>query len=317
MYTIRMKLGFLGLGKMGSGMVEKLLFDGHSVVVWNRSPEPVSQLQEKIDGNNLAKQHLTVVSSIQEVCTALEAPRIIWSMLPSGQVTETVLKEIAASSVPGDIVIDGSNAYYKDTQRRFEAFKEKSVKFLGIGVAGGIIGPKEGYDMMAGGDKEAYTSIVPILDSLVKPHAAHGYFGEGGAGHFVKMIHNGIEYGIMQSLAEGFDVLEHAPYPLDLVQVGKVWQKSSLVSGFMLDRAVEVLEKDPHLNGISGLINFTGEGEWTINQAREEGINVEIIEHSFDYRKRTHTDPKLENSFTARMVAALRNAFGGHEVKKK
>lgn len=327
-----MKLGFLGLGRMGSGMVEKLLKGGHEIVVWNRSPEPVEQLLERlkaysssevspkggrVEKFSISSNSIKIAKSIQELVQSLATPRIIWSMLPSGEVTESTLKEIAKYTSAQDIIIDGSNAYYKDTQRRSEELTARGLRFLGIGVAGGIIGPKEGYDMMAGGSKSAYKHIIPILEAIAKPHATHGYFGEGGAGHFVKMVHNGVEYGIMQSLSEGFDVLEHAPYKLDLLQVGNVWQKSSLVSGFMLDRAVEVLEADPHLERISGKIDSTGEGEWTIKQARQEGVDVPSIELALEYRKKSQTDTKIQQSFTAKMVAALRNAFGGHKVEKK
>lgn len=328
-----MKLGFLGLGRMGSNMVFKLLEHGHEVVVWNRSSEPIESImykvlsikgyEEKIIHNtkyiihNTGKGSLSAAVSIEDLMKQLPAPRIVWSMLPQGEVTENTLQEIAKYAQKEDIIIDGSNANFNDTQRRYDEFTAKGFRFLGIGVAGGIVGPRAGYCMMAGGDKSAYDYIVPILDSLIQPSAAHGYFGTGGAGHFVKMIHNGVEYGIMQSLAEGFDVLEHAPYTYDLHKIGTVWQKSSLVSGFMLDRAVEALEEDPHLEQLTGNIDATGEAEWMINQAKKEDVPVESIELAFDYRKRSKTDPKIQSSFTARMIAALRNKFGGHKVEKK
>lgn len=312
-----MRLGFIGLGRMGSNMVFKLLEHGHEIVVWNRSETAVADLKLRITNHSQRGElweNITVSPSIQDLVSHLPSPKIVWSMLPQGAVTEQILQTVIQYLSPNDIVIDGSNAHFKETQRRYEELQAKNIRFLGIGVAGGIIGPKAGYCMMAGGDKSAYGYIKPLLDSLVLPSAAHGYFGEGGAGHFVKMIHNGIEYGIMQSLSEGFAVLENAPFAYDLHAIGQVWQKSSLVSGFMLDRAVEALAEDPHLEKLSGQIDATGEAEWTIEQAKEEGVSVSSIELALDYRKKSKTDPAISKSFTARMIAALRNKFGGHKV---
>ena len=237
-------------------------------------------------------------------------------MLPAGETTQNILDEVSGYLEKGDIVIDGGNSNYKDTQRRFEKLSEDGLLFLGIGVSGGIISAKEGYPIMVGGSREAYEHIIPILDSLSKPHGGYEYFGEGGAGHFVKMIHNGIEYGIMQSLGEGFEVLEKAPYSFDLLSVVRLWQKGTLVSGFMLDRAEEVLEKDGKLESIDGVIAESGEARWTVDQASEEGVRVEIIERSLDFRRRSQSDRSVSSSFTAKMVAALRNAFGGHPVRQ-
>lgn len=294
-----MKLGFIGLGKMGSRMVEKLLREGHEAVAWNRSDNELKNAE-----------------TVEELVKSLETPRVVWSMVPAGEATEDILGEVSKFVEKGDIVIDGGNSHFKDTQRRFDNFRKKGIRFLGIGVSGGIIAAKEGYPMMVGGDKSAYLGVQPLLDSLAKPRGGHEYFGIGGAGHFVKMLHNGIEYGIMQSLGEGFEVLEKAPYKLDLLKVAKLWQKGTLVSGFMLDRTVEALSNDPKLSSIVGVIAESGEAKWTIDQAKEEGVPVEIIERSLDYRKRSQKDKKIQNSFTAKLVAALRNAFGGHEVKR-
>lgn len=294
-----MRIGFIGLGKMGSRMVEKLLKEGHEVVAWNRSDNELKNAE-----------------TVEELVKSLETPRVVWSMVPAGEATEDILNEISKFAEKGDIVIDGGNSHFKDTQRRFDSFKKKGIRFLGIGVSGGIIAAKDGYPMMVGGDKSAYEFIKFILNSLAKPNGGHEYFGIGGAGHFVKMLHNGIEYGIMQSLGEGFEVLEKAPYKLDLLKVAKLWQKGTLVSGFMLDRTVEALVNDPKLSSIVGVIAESGEAKWTIDQAKEEEVPVEIIERSLDYRRRSQKDKKIQNSFTAKLVAALRNAFGGHEVKR-
>lgn len=295
-----MKLGFVGLGKMGTRMVVKLRKEGHKVVAWNRSDHELKN-----------------VENVEKLVKSLEAPRVIWSMLPAGSPTENTLVEIGKFVSEKDIVIDGGNAYFKDTEKRFRDFKNKGIKYLGIGVSGGVIAAKEGYPMMVGGDKSAYEFIKPILDSLAKPHGGHDYFGEGGAGHFVKMVHNGIEYGIMQSLGEGFGVLGKSPYSLDLLKVAKLYQKGTLVSGFMLDRAVEVLSNPSILSSIEGYIETSGEAEWTVEQAREEGVPIEIIEKSLEFRRKSQKDTTVQNSFAAKLIAALRQAFGGHEVKKK
>lgn len=305
-----MRIGFIGLGRMGSNMVKKLLADGHEVIAWNRSPEPAEKLKSEVPSVEIA-------DSIENLIRRMGKPRVVWSMVLVGEPTDEVLKEVEKYIEPNDIVVEGSNANYNDTQRRYEHFKEKGLRFLGTGVAGGILGPKEGYAIMAGGDKSAYEYVVPIFDTLVKPKAGHEFFGEGGAGHFVKMIHNGIEYGYMQAIGEGMDVLENSPYKLDLLKVAKLWQKSSLVSGFMMDRAVEVLEQDPHLESLTGVIDATGEAHWTVEAAKKLGIPVEIIEASLEYRKRSQTDKNIQKSYTAKMVAALRHAFGAHKTHKK
>lgn len=295
-----MKIGFVGLGKMGGRMVQKLLSEGHEVLAWNRSDHELKN-----------------VETLEKLVKSLETPRIIWSMLPAGEATEEILKEVSKFVSQDDIVIDGGNSNFKDTQRRYEEFKKRGIRFLGIGVSGGIIAATQGYPMMVGGDKSAYEHIIPILDSLAKPNGGHEYFGEGGAGHFVKMVHNGMEYGIMQSLGEGFEVLEKSPYNLDLIKVARLYQKGTLVSGFMMDRTVEVLSNPSILSSIEGKIAESGEAKWTVDQAKEEGVDVEIIERALEFRRRSQTDEKIQKSFSAKLIAALRNAFGGHAVRKK
>lgn len=301
---------------MGNRMVMKLLAEEHEVMVWNRSREKVDDLisQAKPDWK------LTTADSIKDLVKKQNKPRIIWLMLPAGEPTEEILMGpggVAEFIEASDVVVDGGNARFTDTQRRYEYFQEKGIKFLGIGVSGGIIAATDGYPLMAGGNQEGYDFIKPILDSLAKPGGGHEYLGEGGAGHFVKMVHNGIEYGIMQSIGEGFGILAESPYNLDLLKVAKLYQKGTLVSGFMMARTIEVLEEDPKLSQISGYIEVSGEGDWTIDQAKEEEVPVEIIEASRDFRTRSRQDEAVAGSFAARMVAALRNVFGGHEVKKK
>jgi 6-phosphogluconate dehydrogenase len=315
-----MKIGFVGLGKMGRRMVEKLLAENHELVVWNRSPGPIKDLlteQEKLKPGQGIPGQLVIAESPSDLVEKLSKPRTIWLMLPAGEPTEVILKTLSDLIDPEDILIDGGNSNYKDTEQRSKILSDRKIKYLGIGVSGGIIAEKQGYPLMAGGDESAYQQIKPILISLAKPHGGYDYFGTGGAGHFVKMIHNGIEYGIMQSLGEGFEVLQKAPYKLDLLKIAQLYQKGTLVSGFMLDRAVEALSRNPTLSDIKGIIAESGEAGWTVEQAKEEGVEVEIIERSLAYRKRSQTDQRVQDSFTAKLVAALRNAFGGHEIQMK
>lgn len=303
-----MQIGFIGLGKMGGRMVQKLTGDKHEVYAWNRTFDVSLGLQKE-------NPKLRIAKTIGELISNLKSPKIIWLMVPANAVDE-VLEEVTKYIKKGDIVIDGGNSNYLDTEKRFNNFEKKGIRFLGVGTSGGILAIDNGYPFMVGGNKTAYAKIIPILDSLAKPNGGHEYFGTGGAGHFVKMVHNGIEYGIMQSLGEGFEVLEKSKYKFNLVSVAKLWQKGTLVSGFLLDRAKDALVKNSKLDDISGVIDASGEALWTIEAAKKEKVDVEIIERSLDYRARSKTDKKIQKSFTARMVAALRREFGGHAVKK-
>jgi len=314
-----MKIGFIGLGKMGSRMAVKLLQEQHELVVWNRSQEAILNIKNQISKINPSAdgQKLKIANSIEELVRSLDKPRMVWVMVTAGEATQKVLDELGKFIEKEDIIIDGGNSYFKDTQRRYEELNTQNIKFLGIGVSGGIIAATNGYPLMVGGDKSAYEFVQPILESLSKPNGGYEYFGEGGAGHFVKMVHNGIEYGIMQSLAEGLGVLEKSPYKLDLLKITKLWQKGTLISGFMLDRTVEVLSNPSILSSIEGYIEESGEGVWTVEQAKKENVPIEIIEKSLEFRRRSQKDSALQNSLAAKMIAAVRNAFGGHSVKSK
>lgn len=312
-----MQLGFIGLGRMGAGMAEKLLNEGHSLVVWNRSKDKIENLQSQIS-NLKIKDNLSVADSIEDLVNKLDPPGIIWSMLPAGDPTEQMLlgsAGIADFVAKGDIVIDGANSRFSDTQRRFEQFSQKGILFLGIGVSGGVIAAESGYPLMVGGSKKAYDYIKPILDSLAKPSGGHQYFGEGGAGHFVKMVHNAIEYGYMQAIGEGFGLLDKAPYNLDLVKVARLYTKGTLVSGFMMERTIEAMEDDPRLEKLTGYIEDSGEARWAIEQAKEENVPIPIIEKSLEFRVKSREDTGTAATFAARMVAGLRFVFGRHEVK--
>jgi 6-phosphogluconate dehydrogenase len=309
-----MKIGIAGLGKMGGRMAEKLVKEGQDVIVWNRTHEKAVALGESLSGH----QNLTVANSIEELISSLPAPKIVLTMLPAGEPTETLLAEVSAFLGQKDILIDAGNSYYKDTERRYNDFKSNGIRFLGMGISGGVVAGVAGYPQMVGGDKSAYDYITPILDSLAKPGGGHEYFGEGGAGHYVKMVHNGIEYPIMQALGEGFGVLAASAYNFDLLKIARLYQKGTLVSGFMLDRAVEALQADPRLEKIEGVIGSASkETIWTIEEAKKYNLPIESIKQAQDFRVRSESEAKVQNSFAAHMVGALRIAFGGHPVKKK
>ena len=312
-----MRIGFIGLGRMGNRMVMKLLGEGHEVIVWNRTKEKVEEFKKEADPNWKLTSAESVKKLVESAVSSEGGPRIIWSMLPAGEATEKILEEIGKHVKSGDIVVDGGNSKYTDTQRRWEDFSKKGIEFLGIGVSGGVIAVKEGYPLMAGGSLSAYEYIEPLLEALAKPGGGHEYFGEGGAGHFVKMVHNGIEYGVMQSIGEGFGVMEKSPYKLDLLKVAQLYQKGTLNAGFMMQRTIEALEKDPDLSKLTGFIEASGEGDWTVEEAKREGVPIDVIETSLEFRTKSRKDKNIASSFAARMVAALRNAFGGHEVKEK
>lgn len=307
-----MKLGFIGLGRMGNRMVMKLLNEGHEVVVWNRSHEKVDELL----GQTKENWKISASESTGDLMKQLKTPRIVWSMLPAGDVTEEILiGSVGGYAKSRDILIDGANSHFSDTQMRYEILKKNGILYLGIGVSGGVIAYENGYPLMVGGSREAYEKVKPVLDSLAKPNGGHEYFGDGGAGHFVKMVHNAIEYGYMQAIGEGFGILDKAPYNLDLLKVAKLYQKETLLSGFMMDRTVESFASDPRLEKISGYIEDSGEVRWVIEQAKNENVPVKIISKSLQFREKSREDESVSGTFAARMIAALRYAFGRHEVR--
>ena len=305
-----MQIGFVGLGKIGSGMVPKLLKDRFEVHVWNRSRASSEELKLKVKS-----EKLKVCESLKQLVQGLDKPRIIWIMVTHTAVDE-VLTEIRKYVEKDDIIIDGGNSNYRDTERRYEKFEKIGVRYLGIGTSGGILASKNGYPFMVGGSKSAYEHIIPVLDSLSKPNGGHEYFGQGGAGHFIKMVHNGIEYGLMQSLSEGFEVLEKSDYKFDLPKIAGIFQKGTIVSGFLLDRMRDALDRGDY-QSLIGEIDASGECDWTVKTAEEEGVMVENIQQALNFRKRSKTDEKIRNSTTAKLVSALRREFGGHEVKKE
>lgn len=305
-----MLVGFLGLGKMGSRIVEKLIAGGHEVVVWNRSYETTEEFLR-------SHKNVTAVREIADFATLQNKPHVFWSMVLFGKPTDQVLLELSNITTKGDVIVDGANSFYKDTEKRFEKFEKLGIHFLGIGVSGGIIAPVNGFPLMVGGSKTGYKKITPILDTLSKPHGGHVYFGKGGAGHFVKMIHNGVEYGQMQAIGEGFGILDKGPYRLDLGKVADLWTRGTIVSGFLLERARDALQKDPKLKKTVGFIEENGEARWTIQLAKKLQVPLQVIADSLKFRQKSQKSKTVQESFAARMVAALRHEFGGHAVKEK
>lgn len=299
-----MKIGFVGLGRMGMNMVKRLLNDNHEVVVYNRTYAKSQQA---------AELGAIACESLQELVGKLPIPRIVWLMLPAGEPTEMHLTEVAELLAKDDVIIDGGNAFYKDSMRRAEYLETKQIHFLDIGVSGGIWGLEKGYCMMAGGAEVVFKSVEPVLKSLA-PEQGYGLMGKNGSGHFVKMVHNGIEYGMLQAYGEGFEILQRKQeFGLDLEKIAVLWNHSSVIQSWLLELAGRAFAADPRLEDIVGYVQDSGEGRWTVAEAIELDIPAPTITLSLLERFRSRQD----ESFAAKVIAALRNQFGGHEVKKK
>jgi 6-phosphogluconate dehydrogenase len=297
-----MEIAIVGLGKMGGNMVKRLLGGGHAVVAYDRDPAAVERL---------VKEGAVGASSLEEVVSKLHAPRAVWVMVPSGAPTEATIQELGRRLQPNDIVIDGGNSNFRDSMRHSTELAEKKVRFLDAGTSGGIWGLEVGYCLMVGGDRSAYDQIEPMLVTLA-PKDGLGYFGKAGAGHFTKMVHNGIEYAMMQSYAEGFELLKAAEFGIDLKQVTKVWNHGSVVRSWLLELAERAFNKDPELSSLKAYVDDSGEGRWTVNEAVAHAVAVPTIAAALFARFVSRQD----NSFAMRVIAALRNEFGGHAVKK-
>jgi 6-phosphogluconate dehydrogenase len=306
-----MQVGVLGLGKMGRLLAEKLMRDNHQVTVWNRSKGILEEMR-MTKSEFIINKKLTIAHSLENLQESLLQPRVFWLMLPAGEVTEEIFQSIMETLSPGDIIIDGGNANFKDSDRRAALAIQKGAKFLGIGVSGGVHMFENGASLMVGGDKDAYEYIRPLLDTLSHPNGAHTYFGPGGAGHFVKMVHNGVEYGIMQAIAEGFGVLAKSEYKYNLFDVGHLWQRGSIVRSFLLDMALNALAKDPSLSETDGKIDATGEAEWTVAAAKDSHVPVPVIEKALEFRARSQYDQGIQDTVVAKLVGAIRKEFGGH-----
>ncbi|PYZ92189.1 6-phosphogluconate dehydrogenase (decarboxylating) [Salipaludibacillus keqinensis] len=298
-----MKIGMIGLGKMGYNLALNLLDHKHQVVANDVNREQVDALQN--DG-------ATPAYSIEEVVNQLEKPRTIWLMVPAGEITEKLVETLYHLLDEDDVVIDGGNSNYKDSLRRAELFKEKNIHFVDVGTSGGVDGAREGACMMVGGSKEVIQRVDPIFkDTTIENGYLHA--GEAGSGHFLKMIHNGIEYGMMQSIAEGFEILEKSPFDYDYERVAKVWNHGSVIRSWLMELTQNAFSKDPELDGIKGVMNSSGEGKWTVETALDFQAPAPVIALSLMMRYRSLED----DTFTGKVVAALRNEFGGHEVVKK
>jgi 6-phosphogluconate dehydrogenase len=325
-----MQIGIVGLGRMGAGIARRLMRDGHQCVAYDVSADAIAAV---------VKDRAQGATSIADMATKLSAPRVIWIMLPAGEITDHAVTEASAALSAGDIVIDGGNTFYKDDVRRAKALAPKGVRYVDIGTSGGIFGLQRGFCMMVGGEKEAVTHIDPILKSLAPgigsvprteraasadPRAEQGYIhaGPAGAGHFVKMVHNGIEYGLMQAYAEGFDILarknsdvlpEDERYDLNLADISEVWRRGSVVSSWLLDLSAQALAQDGKLAGFSGNVSDSGEGHWTLDAAMEEATPAPVLAAALFARYRS----RVENTFGERLLSAMRHSFGGHVEPKK
>jgi 6-phosphogluconate dehydrogenase len=297
-----MKLAMIGLGRMGMNMARRLLAGNHEVVAYNRTAEKTNQL---------VTEGAIGAYSLQETVEKLSAPRIAWLMLPAGRPVDDHVNQLKGILTPDDIVIDGGNTYYKDDIRRSMILAEKGIRFIDAGVSGGIWGLKIGYCLMIGGDKDTYQHLEPIFKTLA-PKEGYLHCGTVGAGHFVKMVHNGIEYGMMQAYGEGFEILEASEYggSFNYAEIAHLWNQGSVVRSWLLELAEDAFKKDAKLKDIKGYVEDSGEGRWTVQQAMETGVPAEVITLSLLRRFRSRQD----NTFTDRVLAALRREFGGHAV---
>jgi 6-phosphogluconate dehydrogenase len=299
-----MELGMIGLGKMGGFMVERLVRGGHRVVGYDRDAAAVQRVVEKGAGS---------ADSLEKMIAQLKPPRAIWLMVPSGAPVDQTIDALTPHLAPGDAIIDGGNSNYKDSVRRAAALGQKKLHFVDCGTSGGIWGLTEGYSMMVGGDADVVKRLAPIFQTLAPgPDKGWGRVGPAGSGHFVKMVHNGIEYGIMQAYAEGLDLLRHKKeFSLDLLQISKIWQFGSVIRSWLLDLTVDALSNNPTLEGIGAYVTDSGEGRWTAIEGIELGIPLPVITGALDARFRSQ-DPE---PFANKLLAMMRHEFGGHAVK--
>ncbi len=298
-----MKIGMIGLGKMGGNMTERLIRGGHQVVAFDRSQEAVAATVQR--GASAAK-------SLQNLVSQLSAPRAVWVMVPSGAPTDSTVTELLSLLSPGDIIIDGGNSRYTDSIRHAKEAEAKQIQFLDAGTSGGIWGLKEGYCLMIGGPRSAFDTVEPIFKTLAPPDG-YLYAGAAGAGHFVKMVHNGIEYGMLQAYGEGFEILEKSDYKLDLQAIAHLWNRGSVIRSWLLELAELAFGREAHLESVRGYVEDSGEGRWTVQQAIDENVPAPVLTLSLIARLAS----RQQESFSAKVIAALRNEFGGHAVQKK
>jgi len=303
-----MDIGIVGLGKMGANMARRLSRGGHRVVGLNRTPDVTNQLAQE-------EPNFVPVESLPELVAKLNPPRVSWCMVPAGDPTEEVLVSLLDSLEPRDIIVDGGNSNYKDTLRRTEMVKDRGLHFVDVGVSGGIWGVTEGYGMMVGGEEDVVEFLSPLFETLAPaPDKGWGRVGPNGAGHFVKMVHNGIEYGMMQAYAEGFEILKaKTEFDLDLHSVAQIWRFGTVIRSWLLDLTARALAEDQELGDIKGWVADSGEGRWTVFEAVDLDVPAPVITLALQ----TRFASRQEESYAAKLLAALRNQFGGHAVKRE
>ena len=303
-----MQIGFIGLGRMGANMVRRLVRDGHEVVAHNRTVEKAVELANE---ETAAGHRLTSAASVEELVRKLAKPRVAWIMVPAGDATEAQIRELLEHLEAGDTIVDGGNTNFHDDVRRHAMCAEHGVRYVDAGVSGGIWGLANGFCLMVGGDREAVEPIEPAFRSLA-PENGYLHAGPPGAGHYVKMIHNGIEYGLMQAYAEGFEIMHASEYPLDLGAIADLWNHGSVVRSWLLELAVDAFKRNGQdLESLKGWVADSGEGRWTVQEAIDRDVPAPVITLSLQTRFRSRQD----DSYGGKVLAALRNEFGGHAVK--
>lgn len=299
-----MKIGFVGLGKMGGAMVERLLIGGHEVAGFDPNEEAVKNAEDK---------GAAPAYSLEELVKKFESPRAAWVMVPSGMPTEETIMSLSSLLKKGDTVIDGGNSFYRHSMRRARELRKKGIALLDVGTSGGIWGLKVGYCLMIGGEKEVFKKVEPVFKTLA-PENGYAYVGGSGAGHFVKMVHNGIEYALLQGYAEGFEIMAaKKEFKLDLACISHLWNQGSVIRSWLLELAEDIFKKDPRLEDVRGYVEDSGEGRWTVTEAIGEEVPSPVITLSLLERFRS----RQKESFGAKVIAALRDEFGGHGIKKK
>src|ERR1700694_232427 len=296
-----MQLGLIGLGRMGSGMTLRLLQGGHQVMVYDRVPEA---------GRAPAGKGATVTGSLEDLGQKLKSTRVLWLMIPAGPPVDDAIQHLSGTLSPGDVIIDGGNSNYKDSIRRAETLRSQQIEVLDVGGSGGIWGLKVGFNLMAGGNQAVFKQVEPIFQTLAPPEG-YAYVGPSGAGHYAKMVHNGIEYSMLQSYAEGFEILKAAPFGFGLAQLARLWNHGSVIRSWLLELAQTAFEHDPELAHIQGYVEDSGAGQGTLAQALDHAVPAPALAMSLFMRYRSRQD----DSFSAKVISALRNEFGGHPVK--